>query len=112
MLTALTHSAQTWTPYSREEKRIYGFNIQCLCKILKIKGHDKVINMNIWQMAKLPSLISSLSNGRLSWLEHVRRMPNNRILKQVAYGKTSEGRSLRGKPKLIYKEVCKMSLNS
>jgi hypothetical protein len=59
----------------------------------------------------LLSLVSSLSSRR--WLRHVRRMPNNRISKQVLYGELSEGRRSRGRPKtLIYKDVTKFFMLS
>ena len=51
-----------------------------------------------------------LSQRRLRWLGHVRRMDTGRIPKDMLYGELREGSRRTGRPQLRFKDVCKRDL--
>ena len=53
-----------------------------------------------------------LSQRRLRWLGHVRRMADGRIPKDLLYGELSRGARSRGRPRLRFKDTCKRDLKS
>ena len=110
-MSTLLYRSETWTLYTRQDKRLNTFHLRCLRKILGIKWSDKVSNVNVLDKANLKSMTSILSMRRLRWLGHVKRMDDNRIPKQLLYGELSQGKRERGRPKLRYKDVCKNSLS-
>jgi hypothetical protein len=110
VISTLPYGSQTWTSYSRQEKRLNTFHLHNLRKILNIRWHDRISNTEVLKRAKSTSIMGTLSTRRLRWLGHIRRMDNNRILKQVLFGKLFEGKRRRGRPLLRYKDKCKASL--
>ena len=111
VLSILLYGSETWSTYSKQEKRLNSFHQRCLRRILNIKWQDKITNMEVLRKAKIPSVFSILGNKRLRWLGHVSRMPNNRIPKQILFGELANGKRQIGRPKLKYKDLCKRSLN-
>ena len=110
VLSTLLYGAETWTIYARQEKKLHGFHMRSLRKIMNIQWHEKITNTEILKKAKIPSLLATLTKRRLRWLGHIRRMTNNRIPKQVFFGELSEGKRARGRPKLRFKDLCKASM--
>ena len=53
---------------------------------------------------------SILSERRLRWVGHVRRMGPERIPKALLYGELAEGERKRGRPCLRFKDVCKRDM--
>ena len=104
------YGCETWTIYSRQEKRLNSFHLRCLRKLLNIKWQDKVTNTEVLEKANLPSIQTIIRTKRLRWLGHVKRMDDNRMPKNVLYGELSDGCRPRGRPKLRYKDLCKTSL--
>ncbi len=51
-----------------------------------------------------------LSEKRLRWLGHVRRMGPGRIPRDLLYGELAEGSRLIGHPRLRYKDICKKDM--
>ncbi len=56
------------------------------------------------------SMSAILSKKRLHWLGHVRRMGPGRIPRDLLYGELAEGSRLIGRPRLRYKDICKISV--
>ncbi|KAI8511851.1 hypothetical protein Bbelb_109510 [Branchiostoma belcheri] len=77
---------ETWTVYSRQEKKTQQFHLRCLRKILYIKWKDKVTDEQVLQQAGALSLFKILRRNRLRWLGHVSRMDDSRLPKKVLYG--------------------------
>lgn len=111
VLSALLYGSETWTLYSRQEKRLNTFHLRCLRKILGITWSDKISNVEVLDQTILQSMTSILCMRRLRWLRHVKRMDDSRIPKQLLYGELSQGKRQRGRPKLRYKDACKTSLS-
>ena len=110
VLSTLLYGAETWTIYARQEKKLQGFHMRSLRRIMNIKWQEKITNTEILKKAKIPSLLATLIKRRLRWLGHIRRMTNNRIPKQVLFGELSDGKRARGRPKLRFKDLCKASM--
>ncbi|KAI8494376.1 hypothetical protein Bbelb_276020 [Branchiostoma belcheri] len=73
---------------------------------------DRVPSSVILQKAKIQSIYSILSQRRLRWLGHVRRMEDGRIPKDVLYGQLTSGSGGVGRPALRYKDICKRDMKS
>ena len=110
VLPTLLYGSETWTVYSRQEKRLNSFHMRCLRRILNIKWQDRITNEEVLRQAGIPSLFETLRRNRLRWLGHVSRMDDTRLPKRVLYGELSVGSRPRGRPKLRYKDVCKATL--
>ena len=98
-------------PCTRQEKRLDVFHLRCLRKILGITWSDRITNTEILEQVNLQSMTTILCKRRLRWLGHVRRMDDTRIPKQLLYGELAQGKRQRGRPKLGYKDTCKISLS-
>ena len=112
VLSTLLYSSETWTTYAAQEKRLNSFHQRCLRRILSIRWQDKIPNTVVLERAGLPSIFMLLSQRRLRWLGHVRRMADGRIPKDLLYGELSRGARSRGRPRLRFKDTCKRDLKS
>ena len=110
ILSSLLYGAETWTLYSGQEKRLNSFNLRNLRKILKIKWQDKVCNDEVLDRAGQQSLGVVLRERRMRWLGHVHRMDDTRIPKLMMYGELSDGSRPIGRPKLRFKDICRLNL--
>ena len=112
VLSTLLYSSETWTTYAAQEKRLNSFHLRCLRRILSIRWQDKIPNTVVLERAGPPSIFMLLSQRRLRWLGHVRRMADGRIPKDLLYGELSRGARSRGRPRLRFKDTCKRDLKS
>ena len=55
-------------------------------------------------------MVGLLSQRRLRWLGHVKRMDPGRIPKDILYGELAEGTRQTGRPHLRFKDICKRDL--
>ena len=56
VLTSLLYGSETWTTYSKQEKKLNTFHLRCLRKILNIKWQDQVTNTEILKEAQILSV--------------------------------------------------------
>ena len=56
VVTNLSYACETWTVYSRHARQLNHFNMNCLCKLLKIGWQDMVPDSNILTQASVPSV--------------------------------------------------------
>jgi hypothetical protein len=47
ILSSILYGSETWTLYTRQEKRLNSFHLRCLPKIMNIKWQDMVTNMGV-----------------------------------------------------------------
>ena len=111
ILSTLLYGSETWTSYAGQEKRLNIFHLRCLHKILSITWEDKKTNTEVLKTANLQTIPTILCKRRLRWLGHVTRMDDSRIPKQFLYGQMAEGSRARGRPKLRFKDKCKISMS-
>ena len=112
VISSLLYSSETWTAYSRHERKLNIFHLRCLRKIMNIRWYDKITNSEVLQRANLPSVMGMLSSRRLRWLGHVRRMETYRIPKQMLFCELSEGKRHQGRPLIRYNDACKASMKN
>ena len=106
VLSTLLYGSEAWTTYMRQERRLNTFHMRCLKRILGIKWQDRIPHSNILARAGISSVFSLLSQRRLRWLGHVRRMEDYRIPKAILYGQLATGTRRVGRPMLRYKDAC------
>ena len=112
VLSTLLYGTETWTLYSRQECRPNTFHLRCLRRILGITWQDRVPNKDALAQAGVPSMFALLGQRRLHWLDHISRMEDGRIPKNMLYGKLSTGAGSVGRPTLLFKDVCKRDLKA
>ena len=112
VLSVLLYGSETWSLYSIQEEKLNVFHLRCLRRILAISWKDHVPNCTVLKTANIPSMFALLSQRRMRWLGHVRRMSDGRIPKDILYGELAEGKRPCGRPKLRFRDVCKRDLRS
>ena len=110
VLSTLLYGSESWTTYSKQENRLEVFHLRCLRRILGISWKDRISNNAVLDKAEIPSVHALLSQRRLRWLGHVRRMQDGRIPKDILYGELCVGTRPVGRPSLRYKDVCKQKM--
>uniref|UniRef100_A0A8W8JBQ4 Reverse transcriptase domain-containing protein n=1 Tax=Magallana gigas TaxID=29159 RepID=A0A8W8JBQ4_MAGGI len=105
IISTLLYGSESWTTYSRQERRLHAFHLRCLRRILGILWKDKVPNTEVLSRANLPSMFTMLRQRRLRWLGHVRRMVDGRIPKDILYGELRSGKRSTVRPQLRFKDV-------
>ena len=110
VLRSLLHACETWTTYVRHEKILNRFHINCLKKLLHVTWKDKIPDTEILERTDLPCVQTEVRKNRIRWAGHVRRMPDNRIPKQLLYCQLREGKRSRGRPKKRFLDSLKASL--
>ena len=86
-----------WSTYAAQEKELNGFHLRCLGRIIGISLQDRVANTDVLERAGPPSIFTPLSQRRLRWLGHVRRMDDGRIPKDLLYGELASGARSKGR---------------
>ena len=112
VLSTLLHSSETLALYSRQERRLNTFHLRCLRRILGISWQDHVPNKQVLEQAGIQSVLAILSQKRLRWLGHVRRMQDGRIPKDILFGELATGSRPAKRPVLRYKDVCKRDMKT
>ena len=110
--STLLYGSETWTTYSKQERKLSSFHLRCLRRILGIRWSDKITNAQVLERAGLPTMFTLLRQRRLRWLGHVRRMEDGRIPKDILYGELASGKRSVGRPQLRYKDVCKRDMKA
>ena len=78
--------------HAHQEKMLNVFHMHCLRRILGITWQNRVTNKVVLEKAGIPSLYTLLKQRRMRWLEHVTRMKDGRIPKDLLYGKLVTGK--------------------
>jgi hypothetical protein len=103
VLSTLLYGSETWTLYSRQERRLNTFHLRCLRRILGISWQDHVPNKDVLARAGTLSMFALLTKRRLRWLGHVTRMQDGRIPKDILYSELATGSRPVGRPILRYR---------
>jgi len=112
VLSTLLYGSESWTLYSRQECRLSTLHLRNLRRILGITWQDRVPNKNVLDQAGIPSMFVLLTQRRLRWLGHVRRMDDGRIPKDILFGELATGSRPTGRPLLRFKDVCKRDMRA
>lgn len=112
IISMLLYGSESWTTYARQEDKLQSFHLRNLRFILGIRWDERKTNVEVLNIAGLPSMYTLLRQRRLRWLGHVHRMKDGRIPKDLLYGELAEGKRPTGRPLLRYKDVCKRDLEA
>ena len=110
VVSTLLYGSESWTLYSRQERRLKTFHIRCLRKVLGIVWQDHVTNKDVLAKANIPTMFGLLSLRRLRWLGHVTGMQDGRIPKDILHGELKTGTRPTGRLHLRFKDVCKRDI--
>ena len=112
VLSILPYGSESWTTYMCQERRLNTFHIRCLKRIFGITWQDRIPYSDILDRARIRSMYSLLSQRRLRWLGHVRRMEDGRLPKDILYGQlTSDARPV-GRSVLKFKDACNRDMKA
>ena len=112
VIPTLLYGSETWTVYSHHANKLNHFHTVRLRKILNIKWQDKIPDTEVLTKADLLSIHSLLIKSQLRWADHVVRMPDYRLPKQLLYGELQSGKRSQGGQKKRYKDSLKVSLKA
>ena len=70
VLLTLLYGSESWTTYARQERRLNGFHLRCLRRLLHISRQDKATNTEVLEHAGSLSMPSLLIQRHLRWLGH------------------------------------------
>ena len=91
VLSTLLYSSESWTLYTRKERRLNKFHLRCLRRILGISWQDHIPNTEVLARAGSLSMYALLTKRRLRWLGHVTRMHDGRLPKDILNGELATG---------------------
>ncbi|KAI0232616.1 hypothetical protein LSAT2_017074 [Lamellibrachia satsuma] len=109
VFSTLLYGSESWTIYMCQERRLNTFHMRCLKRIL---GITCIPYSDILDRARIRSMYSLLSQRRLCWLGHVRRMEDGCLPKDILYGQLTSGARPVGRPALIFKDACNRDMKA
>ena len=112
VLSTLLYGSESWTLYTRQERRLNTFHLRCLRRTLGISWQDHIPNIEVLARAGTLRMYALLTKRRLRWLGHVTRMHDGRLPKDILYGELATGSRPTGRPTLRYKDVLKRDLKA
>jgi hypothetical protein len=110
VLTTLLYGSESWTVYSRHEKKLNRFHLNCLRNLLHIHWSQHIPDTEVLTRANLPSIPTILKANQLRWAGHVSRMENQRIPKLLLFGELATGKRSQGGQRKRYKDSFKATL--
>ena len=105
VLSTLLYGSESWTLYTRQERRLNTFHLCCLRRILGISWQDHIPNTEVLARAGTLSMYALLTERRLRWFGHVTHMHDGRLPKDILYGELATGSRPTGRPTLLYKRA-------
>ena len=112
VLSTLLYGSESWTLYTRQERRLNTFHLRCLRRILGISWQNHIPNNEVLARAGTLSMYTLQTKRRLRWLGQVTRMHDGRLPKDILYGELATGSRPTGRPTLCYKDVLKRDLKA
>ena len=78
IISMLLYGSESWTTYARQEDKLQSLHLRNLRFILGIRWDERKTNVEVLNIAGLPSMYTLLRQRRLRWLGHVHRMKDGR----------------------------------
>ncbi len=100
-MSVLLYSGETWAVVKQHISPLAVFQMNCLRRICGISLRDHVPNVDILNRC---NTLSQLQGKRLRRLDHVFRMPNDRLPKKLLFGQV-KGRRPPGRPRSSFNDV-------
>ena len=112
VLSTLLYGSESWTTYMCQERRLNTYHMRSLKRILGITWQNCIPFSDILDRARIRCMYSMLSQRRLRWLGHVRRMEDGRLPKDILYGQLTSGARPVGRPALRFKDACNRDMKA
>jgi hypothetical protein len=98
-LPMLLYGSETWTIKARDASRITAAEIKCMRRTAGYTGTEYKTNTQIAKQLKITPILDKLPEYKRNWIQHVNRMPRNRlprVMKQYCVaGRRNHGRALK-----------------
>ena len=109
VLSTLLYGVETWTPLAQDVRRLCGFDMACLRKIVGVQWQDKKTNDDVKRLlgVERPYMNCHLRRRRYDYLGHLLRMGDKRIPKRIFISQPGGQwkRSVGGQKKTFWKTV-------
>ena len=93
----MLHGSETWTTKARDATRITGAEMKYMRRTAGCTWTDYKTNGQIAKGLKITPILDKLLEYERNWIQHVNRMPRNR-LPRVMKHYSPTGRRKRGRP--------------
>ena len=103
---ALLHGAETWTTTRGQEARLEVNEMRMLRWMSGVTRRDKIRNEHIRGTTRVAQASKKISEKRLKWYGHVRRMKEEHIVRRML-DVDIPGTRRRGRSNLRWKDACK-----
>ena len=70
VLSTLLYGSESWTLYSRQERRLNAFHMRCLRRLLGITWQDRTSSEDVLSQVGMSSIFAILTQRRMRWLGH------------------------------------------
>ena len=98
-LPVLLYSSETWTIKARDIRRITAAEMKYMQRTARYTWTDYKTNTQITKELKITQILDKLLEYKRRWIQHVNRMPSNRLarlMKQYSpTGRRNHGRPLK-----------------
>lgn len=98
ILSSLLHDVEARPAYKLAVHKLNIYMMSYLLQIINVKLSDFISNTNILIQANIPSMYELLIQRKLRWADHIHRMDDFRLPKQVVYFQLKEGVRSIGRP--------------
>jgi len=92
VLSMLLYGCESWVLYRRSVHKLDEFHMRCQCRIAGIKWQDWVPTTEVLHLCGITGIEAFLLQAQFHWVDHVVRMQDNCIPKQILYGQLSSGK--------------------
>jgi len=113
VLSTLLYGCESWVLYRRSVRKLDEFHIRCLCRIAGIKWQDhldQVPNIEVLRLYGVTGIEAFLLQAQFRWVDHVVRMQDDHIPKQILYGHLLSGKRPQCGPVRRYKDTVRDNL--
>lgn len=85
MISTLLYGSETWTSYTKHERKLKSFNMRCICRLLGIKWSDKSTQRQGPWTRQPPHHVHA------ALIAHVYRMEDGRLPKNILNSERASG---------------------
>jgi hypothetical protein len=96
-LPLLLYGSETWTVKARDTRRITAAEMKYMRKTAEYISTDYKTNTQIAKELKITPILDKLLEYKRNWIQHVNRMPHNRLPRVMKHCSPT-GRRNRGRP--------------
>ena len=106
---ALLYGAETWATTRGQEARLEVNEMRMLRWMCGVTRRDKIRNEHIKGTTRVVQASKKITENRLKWYGHVRRMKEEHIVRRML-DVDIPGKRRRGRPSLRWKDACKRDM--